>query len=95
MRSAIQCSRDRIIIEFGGFPSNGSRFFRIIRQDAIQGIVDVRESPIPKLWTGRSFKSLFGLTVSCRLLVIFKSGPWTIQVVAVDKYFLYHSGWKG
>ena len=50
MRSVIQCSRDRIIVEFGGFPSNSSRFFGIIRQDVIQGIVDVRESPIPRLW---------------------------------------------
>jgi len=46
MRSAIQCSRDRIIVEFGGFPSNGSCFFGIIRQDVVQGIVDVRESSI-------------------------------------------------
>jgi len=27
MRSTIQYSRDRIIVEFGGFPSNGSRLF--------------------------------------------------------------------
>jgi len=31
MRSVIQCLRDRIILEFGGFPSNCSRFFGIIR----------------------------------------------------------------
>ena len=51
MRSTIQCSRDHVIIEFGGFPSNGSRLFGILRQDIIQCIVDVWESPIPGLWT--------------------------------------------
>ena len=35
MRSTIQCSRDRIIVEFGGFPSNGSHFFGVLKQDAI------------------------------------------------------------
>ena len=43
MRSVIQCSRDRIIVEFGGFPFNGSRLFGILRQDVIQYIVNVRE----------------------------------------------------
>jgi len=51
MRSAVQCSRDRIIVECRGFPSNGSCLFGVIRKDAIQCIVDVRESPIPELWT--------------------------------------------
>ena len=45
-------SHDRIIVEFGGFPSNGSRFFGIIRQDAVQDIVNVRESPVSRFWTG-------------------------------------------
>jgi len=95
MRSAIQCSRDRIIVEFRGIPSNGSRLFWILRQDVIQCIVDVWESPNPRLWTCRSLYSFFGLTVSCQLLVIFKSDSWEIQVVIVDKYFLYYSNWKG
>ena len=95
MRLAIQCSRERIIVEFGGFPSNDSRFFVIIRQDAVQGIVDVRESLIPRLWSGRRFKSFFGLTFSYQPLAIFESDSWTIQVVVIDKYFLCYSSRKG
>ena len=79
LRSAVQYPRDRIIVEFRGFPSNGRRFFGIIRQDAIQGIVDVRESPILRLWSGRRFKSFFGLTFSCQPLAIFESDSWAIH----------------
>ena len=45
-------SRNRIIVEFGGFPSNGSRFFGVLRQDAIQDIINIRESSVSRLWTG-------------------------------------------
>jgi len=49
MRSVIQCSYDRIVVEFRGFLSNGSRIFGVIRRDDVQCIVDVRESPVPEL----------------------------------------------
>ena len=91
----VQCSRDRIIIEFGGFPSNGSRFFGVLRQDTVQDIINVRESPVSRLWAGWRFKSFFDLTISRWLLVILKGNSRAIQVVAVDKYFLYYSSWKG
>jgi len=55
MRSAIQCSCDRIVVEFRRFPSNGGCFFEVIRKDVVQWIVDVRESPIPELWACWSF----------------------------------------
>jgi len=54
MWSAIQYSCDRIVVEFKGFPFNGSRLFRVIRQNVAQCVVDIRESPIPELWTCRS-----------------------------------------
>jgi len=47
MRSAIQCPRDRIVVEFRGFPYNGSRLSWVIRQNVVQCVDDVRESPIP------------------------------------------------
>ena len=49
MRSVIHCSCDRIVVEFRSFPSNGSRLFKVIRQNVVQCVVDVRESPIPEL----------------------------------------------
>jgi len=55
MRSTIQCSCDRIVVEFRSFPSNGGRLFGVIRRDVVQCIVDVWESPIPELWVCWSF----------------------------------------
>ena len=51
MWSAIQCSYDRIVVEFRGFPSNGRCLFRIIWQNIVQCVFDVRKSSIPELWT--------------------------------------------
>jgi len=41
MRSAVQCPCDRIVVEFRGIPSNGSRLFGVLRKDAAQCIVNV------------------------------------------------------
>ena len=50
MRLVIQYSHDRIVVEFRGFPSNSSGLFKVIRKNAIQCVVDVRESPLPELY---------------------------------------------
>ena len=49
MRSAIQCSCDRIVVEVKGFPSNDSSLFRVIGQYVVQDIVDVWELSFPEL----------------------------------------------
>ena len=49
MRSVIQCSCNRVIVESRGFSLNGNRLFRVIRKYTVQGIVDVWKSPIPEI----------------------------------------------
>ena len=80
MRSTIQCSRNRIIVKFGGFPSDGSRFFSVLRQDAVQDIVDIGKPPVSRFRTSWWLKCFFAMTTSLWLLIVLESNSRAIPV---------------
>ena len=73
MWSAIQCSCDRIVAEFRGFPSNGSRLFRV--RQAKCRTMHIQCTRITNLWALDLLTSLglLDLKVFCQLLDVFKS----------------------
>jgi len=69
-----------------------NHLLRIVKLYVVQDEVNVRESPISRFETCRSFNNLFNLKVSSWSFTVFKGRFATVLVMTVDKHSLHGSG---